>query len=66
MKVNKDVTHELFTEVQVDEVIVEIGDSVADVYEQFGGMYTHGKLIEVYLDPDTGNVGLLFTRMELA
>ena len=65
MKVNRNVTHELFTTVKVNEVIVEPGDTVKDLLLTLDELAWSAKVVEVdnYAKGQTfanGAVSLIF------
>ena len=60
MRINRNVTHELFTTMQVDEIIVQPGDTVQAIIDE---LYTLSRVDSVVSVADVEiGVSLIFTR----
>ena len=47
MRVNRNVTHEIFTTIQVDEIVVEPGDTAQNIIEMLETLALSAKIVEV-------------------
>ncbi len=59
MRINRNVTHELFTTIQVDEIIIEPGDTVQNLLDLLDDLALSARIVEVGGIADD-NVSLLF------
>ena len=56
MRTNKNVIHEIFSTHTVDEIILEKGDNLYDLYCALGGLLCGQTLIDFAVDKDTGEL----------
>ncbi len=47
MRINRNVTHEIFTTIQADEIVVEPGDTVQNLLDLLDELALSAKIVEV-------------------
>ena len=62
MRINRNVTHEIFTTVKVNEIIVEEGDTVQNLLDLLDELAWSARIVEVD-GIFGGNVSLLFENI---